>query len=233
MAQIEQGYDFGGLKLGFSPNFNQEKDWHLTAKYLKHQDELRGIQQQYKHALSDGHYCCYCGFRDLYLEVHHINGDHSDYSMSNLAPICTLCHRCVHMGMTAHLNVAKLVAFNKPFRLESFNAFQRYALVAGKPNEMTMYPAYTCLTELFNVNKIDKENLLYNTHLLDFVASVVKYDKEAVINKGRYRYALLFNEHIFAPFEPKPNYRLNERLSFYQSLGIKNNPSNYQTKVKK
>ncbi len=84
---------------------NMQMDWrnemriHLDDRYL---DELNNIRQTESA-------CYFCGFIDgKYMEVHHLSGDHSDWSKSNIVPCCTLCHRVNHLGWVGVKNHGSL-----------------------------------------------------------------------------------------------------------------------------
>lgn len=48
----------------------------------------------------DDHTCQFCGFRAAkWQEVHHVNDDHHDNSLSNLVTACPLCHQAHHIGL--------------------------------------------------------------------------------------------------------------------------------------
>ncbi|WP_049939586.1 HNH endonuclease signature motif containing protein [Natronomonas pharaonis] len=44
-----------------------------------------------------GEYCHSCGVRQN-IQVHHIDGDHSNNGLDNLVPLCANCHSKVHSG---------------------------------------------------------------------------------------------------------------------------------------
>ncbi len=49
----------------------------------------------------DDYTCQACGIRsEKYMEVHHINGDHTDNRPENLATLCPMCHAVFHVGIT-------------------------------------------------------------------------------------------------------------------------------------
>lgn len=106
----------------------KEKSWHMSDLYF---DTLNSINN-----LEDCQ-CCFCGFKDgAFLELHHINGDHDDYSSDNLDTICSLCHRTLHIGWAVMDNCASLGFLNqnsnetKPIDFSFFNLLSRiYILI--------------------------------------------------------------------------------------------------------
>lgn len=58
----------------------------------------------------DDHRCVFCDFKALkWQEVHHLNDDHNDYSMSNLATVCALCHQCFHLGLAGSTSGGEII----------------------------------------------------------------------------------------------------------------------------
>lgn len=49
----------------------------------------------------DNDTCQYCGLvSHKYLEIHHVDDDHSNNNPENLVTICPLCHACFHLGFS-------------------------------------------------------------------------------------------------------------------------------------
>lgn len=93
---LGQGYDNNN---GFS-SWKDEKLWHSSQDYI---DTLLSIDNWQDCE------CHYCGAKDgELLEIHHLDGNHSNYNESNLVPICALCHRTIHLGLCAIGNCATL-----------------------------------------------------------------------------------------------------------------------------
>lgn len=57
----------------------------MTADYRKRCLEAKGEE------------CVFCTSTDE-IEVHHIDGDHSNDSLENLIPVCAACHSTIHSG---------------------------------------------------------------------------------------------------------------------------------------
>lgn len=57
----------------------------------------------------DNHTCQFCGHRSTKNEVHHINDDHEDHSLTNLVTACVLCHMCFHVSFAGIQNRGKLI----------------------------------------------------------------------------------------------------------------------------
>lgn len=64
-----------------------------------------------RRVLEDHGYCChFCGLVSHQgMDIHHKNGNHSDFDRANLCPICPLCHQSFHPGFTGRAREASLV----------------------------------------------------------------------------------------------------------------------------
>lgn len=61
------------------PNFKNGK-WHFRDKVLFYQDKK----------------CSICGCTDRKIDIHHVDEDHENYLLSNLEPVCNVCHQLFH-----------------------------------------------------------------------------------------------------------------------------------------
>ena len=61
------------------PNFKNAK-WHFRDKILFYQDKK----------------CSICGCTDRKIDIHHVDEDHENYLLSNLEPVCNICHQLFH-----------------------------------------------------------------------------------------------------------------------------------------
>jgi intracellular multiplication protein IcmJ len=58
----------------------------------------------------DENTCVACGFKSgKWQEVHHVNDDHGDNRLENLATVCSYCHMCQHIGLAGKSQEAVLV----------------------------------------------------------------------------------------------------------------------------
>lgn len=57
----------------------------------------------------DKHTCRFCSYRSSKNEVHHLNDDHDDQSLSNLMTACVLCHMCFHIAYAGTQGRGKLI----------------------------------------------------------------------------------------------------------------------------
>jgi intracellular multiplication protein IcmJ len=58
----------------------------------------------------DDYTCRFCGFKALsWMEVHHLNDDHTDNRLDNLITACQFCHMCQHIGLAGTNEEAVLI----------------------------------------------------------------------------------------------------------------------------
>lgn len=108
---ISEGY--GQLTFAVSSPWQREKSLHTTDEYFD-------WRAKRLNAVPAGHWatCYFCGFPDdIFLELHHLNGNHKDYSDENLVFACSLCHRLHHLGWVGTENLGKLI-YLPPFDTE-------------------------------------------------------------------------------------------------------------------
>lgn len=73
--------------------------WQIPAYHGTEQDKSMK-EVRLKVLERDRNICQCCGFKaSKWQEVHHLNDDHTDKSMSNLATVCCFCHQCFHLGL--------------------------------------------------------------------------------------------------------------------------------------
>lgn len=63
--------------------------------------ECKKKNLRHPHRKHKGTLCTLCGFVPIHicqLDVHHINGDHSDNRPENLTTLCANCHRLAHVA---------------------------------------------------------------------------------------------------------------------------------------
>ena len=61
------------------PNFKNAK-WHFRDKVLFYHNKK----------------CSICGCTDRKIDIHHVDEDHDNYLLSNLEPVCNICHQLFH-----------------------------------------------------------------------------------------------------------------------------------------
>lgn len=101
--------------------------WKRDGVIHRGMKELPGIQA----ILKNHEYRCYfCGFLDpLFIEPHHLNGDHADHSVGNVVPACTLCHASHHLFAISQNQSAIFGLFKDNITQTNLNHLQRLQLV--------------------------------------------------------------------------------------------------------
>lgn len=96
---------------------------------INKQNDLISLYKQIKE--KQKHTCHFCNFIDpLFIEIHHVNGDHFDNSEKNLVTACTLCHRQHHLLWLSVHDHAQLGAVNADYINQAeLNHLQRICLV--------------------------------------------------------------------------------------------------------
>lgn len=90
----------GVLHPNFSP-YSEIK--HQTSKYLSHFHDI------------DVCFDCSAKRKDTKIDVHHIDEDHSNFLITNLEPLCVMCHQKYHI----HHRYQPYVTIGKEFMFES------------------------------------------------------------------------------------------------------------------
>lgn len=271
----------GKLAIDFQDDFYLEKSLHTNERYLSYLKSARSI-------ITENTVCCYCGFPDhKFLEVHHVNGDHDDYSKGNTQYICTLCHRLCHLGWVGVSNLGKIIHLpsvlndNSRFWLEPFHHLQRFYLMQdtlsskeqvrlkSMPLTQDIVSMQTKLKSqdvgvTYDEAKIERSHFLAerarlerlvgeekqkaleeiraeresrrikrenkkagnefaDLHILELLDVIMNTgEKNSFLNtqdKGIHgRTAVWFNLSVLEPFEPSPEYTLEERLEYYNRL---------------
>lgn len=90
----------------------KRNEWRMEQQDHDHNDANPLFQEKRKKVLErDGRKCWFCGFASTAnQEIHHLNGDHTDNEIDNLATICNVDHLCFHLGLAA-LKSAVFIAF--------------------------------------------------------------------------------------------------------------------------
>lgn len=80
----------------------------------------------------DNYTCIGCGFRSIkWQEVHHVDDDHHNNDVSNLATVCSFCHNCQHIGF-AGMNKEAVLIWMPELSQADINHIVRTALVADR-----------------------------------------------------------------------------------------------------
>ena len=89
----------------------KSKNWRAEGPdVLEKDEEYQKIRP--KVLKEDDNTCRACGFKakeGKWQEVHHLNDDHEDNSMLNLATLCSFCHMTQHIGFAGKNGEARLI----------------------------------------------------------------------------------------------------------------------------
>lgn len=77
--------------------------WSAVSHHGTEWDQNKKMVKSREATLKRDDYICQgCGWRsERWQEIHHKNGDHSDYTSSNLETLCPICHQVFHLPTTA------------------------------------------------------------------------------------------------------------------------------------
>lgn len=120
----------------------------------------------------DTYTCQYCGFRSVptpgqspvtnlasgYLQVHHVNDDHTDNRLENLVTVCPFCHQVFHVG-NAGYNGNAVAIYLPDLTQQQLNLLVNSLAVAAarEPKDATNPRVKTGATRLYNtLRRLDK-----------------------------------------------------------------------------
>lgn len=91
--------------------------WLSAARQESHLADNHTSEADAKFALRraevferDNNTCRFCGVRaNKWMEMHHLDGDHTHNAPSNLATGCCFCHQCFHLGIAGTQGGGKIV----------------------------------------------------------------------------------------------------------------------------
>ncbi len=87
----------------------KSENWRMEDPWSSESDqEFRNVR---KKALErDGNTCRACGFKAMrWMEVHHLDDNHANNALDNLATLCPFCHMVQHIGFAGQNGEARLV----------------------------------------------------------------------------------------------------------------------------
>lgn len=194
-------YDFSVERL---KQWQNEKYWHCTSEYFDNLHDLELDEQR----------CHFCHFPDgKFLEIHHLDGDHSNFELENLVPICSLCHRSIHIGWAGVSNLAQLTLLSRTQGMAGYqgsdsqqidialhNNLQRFFLLKGEYptgdfGNILSHPlttAHSFLGSILSANHAPKDYIAHIAHmstkdlsLLEFIMAFLRVHEEQEKDKAQ------------------------------------------------
>ena len=85
--------------------------WSAPVQHGSRWDKSKGMVKMRPKILQRDNYTCQgCGFRSKeFQEIHHKDGDHSNFKESNLEVLCPLCHQVFHPVMASVSSAASMI----------------------------------------------------------------------------------------------------------------------------
>lgn len=116
--------------------------WQIPAHHGTEQDAAESMKDARAKVLARDDYTCkFCSFKaKKWQEVHHINDDHSNMSLSNLATACSFCHQCFHLGLAGSTAGGMLIWLPEMTQIE-LNHLSRALFVAMRDDKSKVYAA--------------------------------------------------------------------------------------------
>lgn len=116
--------------------------WQIPAHHGTEQDGAEAMKSARPKVLErDKHTCRFCGFKaQKWQEVHHINDDHTNLTLSNLATACAFCHQCFHLGLAGSTAGGSLIWLPEMSQIE-LNHLCRALFVAMMDDKGKVYAA--------------------------------------------------------------------------------------------
>lgn len=101
MSKSHLGKDPWNKGLSTGPLSQDHRDRISSSNkkaYIDYQYNPDAPQPQYRRRAIEayGHECSGCGCTDKCMDVHHLNGNHSDDRLDNLVVLCKSCHARIH-----------------------------------------------------------------------------------------------------------------------------------------
>ena len=147
------------LRLSMQPDWRLEINLHKTPEYQHAMSRL---------ALDDSCSCYFCGAKDgPYLELHHLDGDHSNFDMDkNVVLACSMCHRYHHLGLLAYYNQASCIYLPNDLILDKINLsiMNRAALFYGYLNADKAAEELPIVRQIIAINETFKRHDSYEVY---------------------------------------------------------------------
>ncbi|HFG7030929.1 TPA: HNH endonuclease signature motif containing protein [Acinetobacter baumannii] len=114
-------------RMGVLRDENNPDKWKADAVIHQGMKDLPEIREIFK---KHNFKCYFCNFYDpLFIEPHHLNGNHDDLTHKNVVPACTLCHSSHHLFALSQNQSAVFGIFKDDMTQTNLNTLQRIFLV--------------------------------------------------------------------------------------------------------
>lgn len=130
----------------------------------------------------DNFTCSYCGYRAQATEVHHVDDDHSNNAMPNLAVACPLCHAVNHIGQIAKRRGGVLVYLPEISQI-NLNHLLRTIFIQGD-TDAGKQPAKRLLAYLLR-RKAVCEQYLGTSSPLDLAEALLRLHPDDYVKRQR------------------------------------------------
>lgn len=154
---------------------NDENDTEENNEEFK-KNRLRALRR-------DGFTCAFCGFKShTYMEVHHIDDNHTNNDMENLIAIDKLCHDAHHLGFSAKDNLTTMI-YTGGLEQTELNHLFRTLMIAEtvfkeeKDNVNNVYKELEKLAVILKENGGTNETQQFANALLPSVMDEDTYEK--------------------------------------------------------
>lgn len=120
--------------------------WQVPAHHGTEQDASKDMKAVRPKVLArDKNECQFCGFvSPKWQEIHHINDNHSDHSLSNLTTACPFCHQCFHLGLAGSTAGGILIWLPELGQAE-LNHLSRAAFIAMRDENCKLFASASAL----------------------------------------------------------------------------------------
>lgn len=139
------------LRLSMQPDWRREIKLHQSDDYIEAMNSLD---------LDEHSSCYFCGAQDgPYLELHHLDGDHTNFDMANNVVLaCSMCHRYHHLGLLAYYKQATTLYLPNDLHISKIDLsiINRAAIYHGFLNPGKNIGDLPIVRQLMTINEVFK-----------------------------------------------------------------------------
>lgn len=115
--------------------------------------DQRMIDVRDKILARDNFSCHFCNFKsEEYQEIHMLNGDHNDFSESNLTTICPLCHQAFHLSTCSQSTGGSIIVLKSMTQIE-LNNLCRFLFIARASGVKEWVTVSKQIYDIFRTNE--------------------------------------------------------------------------------